>query len=146
MDGRNDRHLPKLARGPGHPLEARSLPTYRPRAEPVGGGPLLTDRAEIVWLMTPGEPDVNEWFAQLCRRPWWHSEAACRGTDPSTFVLGRGANAAVMARARAICDRCTVSEQCLDFALADPDAVGVWAGTTGTERRLLRRDATDPRP
>jgi WhiB family redox-sensing transcriptional regulator len=107
---------------------------------------LTVDHAVTRWLISGEQADPFAWLASLTRRPEWHADAACRGHSPSTFVLGRGANAAVMDRARAICDRCTVSEQCLDFALADPDAVGIWAGTTGAERRLLRRDATGPRP
>jgi WhiB family transcriptional regulator, redox-sensing transcriptional regulator len=43
-----------------------------------------------------------------------------------------------MARARAVCDRCTVTEECLAFALADPYAMGVWGGTTGRQRRAMR--------
>jgi hypothetical protein len=58
----------------------------------------------------------------------------------ATFVVHRGANAAVMARARAICDQCTVSEQCLSYAMADVDTVGIWAGTTGRERRQMRAE------
>jgi WhiB family redox-sensing transcriptional regulator len=43
-----------------------------------------------------------------------------------------------MARARAICAVCPVTDQCLAFALADTDLVGCWAGTTGQERRAMR--------
>jgi hypothetical protein len=80
----------------------------------------VTD-AEILWFITNDDSDPSAWLAQLTRRPSWHSDAACRGIGAATFVLGRGANESIMARARAICDRCTVSEECLDFAL---DAMG----------------------
>jgi WhiB family redox-sensing transcriptional regulator len=99
------------------------------------------NRAEVVWMLsTDGsdQADPLQWLAELTRRPEWHADAACRGADPAAFVLARGANAAVMARARAVCDRCTVTEECLAFALADPYAMGVWGGTTGRQRKLMR--------
>ena len=102
----------------------------------------MTD-AEIAWLISgdPSDPsDPSAWLAELVRRPPWHAEAACQGHSPSAFVLARGANAAVMARARAVCDRCTVTEECLAFALADPYAMGVWGGTTGRQRRAMRAE------
>ena len=98
------------------------------------------------WLISGDESDPYIWLASLTRRPEWHSRAACRGAGTSAFVLARGANAAVMARARAICSTCSVTVECLDYALADSDAVGIWGGTTGTERRQIRMDATNPGP
>jgi len=97
----------------------------------------VTD-AEVRWLISNDQADPFAWLAELTRRPPWHSQAACRGMAPSTFVLGRGANESVMSRARAICDVCPVTEECLAYALADPDAMGIWAGTTGQERRAMR--------
>lgn len=41
--------------------------------------------------------------------------------------------------ARAICSRCLCRDECLDYALADPTLVGIWAGTTTVERPKLRR-------
>ena len=102
----------------------------------------MTDRAEIVWLMTPDEPDLATWLAELLRRPEWHARAACRGMGASAFFPSRGANAGTMSRARDTCSRCTVTVECLDYALADSDLTGIWGGSTGTERRAMRRDAT----
>ena len=44
-------------------------------------------------------------------------------------------------RARELCAGCAVRGPCLEVALSDPDAVmvGMWASTTPTERRALRR-------
>jgi WhiB family transcriptional regulator, redox-sensing transcriptional regulator len=41
--------------------------------------------------------------------------------------------------ARAVCAQCSVREQCLAYALNDPDARawGVWGGTTPRERREM---------
>ena len=116
------------------------LPLDRPWRGWAGALLAVTDHAVTRWLISGEQADPFAWLASLTRRPEWHADAACRGHSPSTFVLGRGANAAVMYRARAICDRCTVSEQCLDFALADPDAVGIWGGTTAQVRRAMRAE------
>jgi WhiB family redox-sensing transcriptional regulator len=100
----------------------------------------VTD-AEIVWMLSTDESDqadLGQWLARLTRRPSWHTEAACRGAGTDAFIIGRGCNAAVNARARAICAGCTVSEQCLSYALEDVDTVGIWAGTTGQQRRAMR--------
>ena len=102
----------------------------------------MTDRGVTAWLLSNGEPDPYIWLAELTRRPAWHADAACRGMGPDAFVIARGANVNTMARARAVCATCPASEPCLSYALADPDCVGIWGGTTGTERRQLRRDAT----
>jgi len=100
----------------------------------------VTD-AELVWMIAGdegGDSDPSEWLAQLTRRPEWHADAACRGHGTSAFVLSRGANAAVTARARAVCSTCRVLPECLDYALADVDTTGIWGGTTGRERRAMR--------
>jgi WhiB family redox-sensing transcriptional regulator len=97
-----------------------------------------TDHAVTGWLISGDPSDPYIWLASLTRRPSWHASAACRGSGISAFVGGRGANAAVMARARAICSTCPVTEECLDFALADPDSTGIWGGTTGRQRRAMR--------
>src|SRR5450759_763067 len=99
------------------------------------GGPghlsmTTSDHAVTSWLISNDDSDPLQWLAELTRRPAWHARAACRGTDPAKFVLGRGANANTMARARAVCATCPVSEPCLSYALADCDCVGVWSGTT----------------
>jgi len=42
-------------------------------------------------------------------------------------------------RARAVCGGCPVREQCYQYAMGDPDLMGMWAGFTEKERRELRR-------
>ena len=42
-------------------------------------------------------------------------------------------------RARAVCASCGVREECYQYAMDDPDLVGMWAGFTEKERRELRR-------
>jgi WhiB family redox-sensing transcriptional regulator len=71
----------------------------------------------------------------------WQREAACRGLSlaesQAIFFPSRGDS---IDEARAICDRCPVTEECLAFALAN-NCIGVWAGTSDRQRRRLRRGA-----
>jgi WhiB family transcriptional regulator, redox-sensing transcriptional regulator len=65
--------------------------------------------------------------------------AACRTADPELFfpIGGGGAGIAEIARAKAVCGRCPVREQCLDYAVESRQAHGVWGGTTVDERRAI---------
>jgi WhiB family redox-sensing transcriptional regulator len=38
-----------------------------------------------------------------------------------------------------MCARYPIREKCLSYALAQPDPVGVWGGTTGRERKVMRQ-------
>jgi WhiB family transcriptional regulator, redox-sensing transcriptional regulator len=71
----------------------------------------------------------------------WAASGACRHSDPELFfpVTAIGPAASQVARAKAVCRRCPVRDQCLEFALDSGQAFGVWGGTTGEERRLIRR-------
>lgn len=40
--------------------------------------------------------------------------------------------------AKAICRRCPVLDECKEYALSNPDLVGVWGGTTTMERNRAR--------
>lgn len=77
----------------------------------------------------------------------WPELAACRdpGVDPEIFFpLGEiGPGAGQIAAARAVCARCPVVSQCLDWALRAGEPAGIWGGTTPDERRRLRRYARD---
>jgi hypothetical protein len=100
------------------------------------GGAALTTTAITRWLMIPNAPeelDPAEWFASILRRPEWHSRAACRGAGTTAFfpTVGRSARAAV-----AVCGGCQVADECRAHAQADPEATGVWGGTTEKQRRL----------
>ena len=43
--------------------------------------------------------------------------------------------------AKSVCQQCPVKQPCLDEALKNPSLQGVWGGTTGNERRRLRRES-----
>jgi WhiB family transcriptional regulator, redox-sensing transcriptional regulator len=74
-------------------------------------------------------------IAELFGRPEWQRYGACRGESIEMFVPSRGGN---FATARELCRRCAVRQECLDFAMADEDVVGMWGMTTAPERRAMR--------
>ncbi|WP_410661759.1 WhiB family transcriptional regulator [Amycolatopsis sp. lyj-112] len=67
------------------------------------------------------------------------SQAACRGVDPELFfpVTEIGPGAQQVARAKDVCARCPVASACLDFAVDNGLAYGVFGGLSGAERRRL---------
>ncbi len=71
----------------------------------------------------------------------WRNRAACLDEDPDLFfpVGTTGPAVAQAEAAKAICRRCPVREECLDFAMTTGQAFGVWGGLTEEERRALRR-------
>ena len=65
----------------------------------------------------------------------WRELAACRGTDLEVFFPGRGETAGP---ARQVCAGCPVRQPCLDYAITNRIAYGVWGGLTERERRALQ--------
>jgi WhiB family redox-sensing transcriptional regulator len=93
------------------------------------------NEALVQWLMSaPDGPDERLTLEDFLQRPAWHQEAACAGQTDLFFVKGTPPT-----RTRQICGGCPVREECLAYALADPELVGLWGGTTERERRELRR-------
>ena len=70
----------------------------------------------------------------------WRSKAACRGANQAIFFPERGGDAWTAFR---ICATCPVRVECLDYAIDNPDVVGIWGGMSDRKRTLLRRQ---PRP
>ncbi|POX46094.1 WhiB family transcriptional regulator [Streptomyces sp. Ru71] len=71
----------------------------------------------------------------------WREHAACRHEDPDLFFpIGTSGPSLVQTeQAKAVCRGCPVREPCLRFALDTDQTIGVWGGTSETERRALRR-------
>lgn len=62
----------------------------------------------------------------------WMADAACRTHTVDHWFSEVPGNS--YAEAKAVCDRCPVRQQCLDYALNRED-YGVWGGLTPRERR-----------
>jgi WhiB family transcriptional regulator, redox-sensing transcriptional regulator len=71
----------------------------------------------------------------------WVYQARCRDTDPELFFpIGTTGPAAVqIAAAKAVCAKCEVRAQCLEWAMTTGQDAGVWGGMSEEERRALRR-------
>lgn len=100
----------------------------------------------------------------------WHADAACGepGVDPDWFfadkhsLVERGladpnilsqtglpADSFIVikeatAEAKAICARCPVQVECLEYALENREQYGVWGGTTRDERKAMLRARPNP--
>lgn len=75
----------------------------------------------------------------------WQFDAACRGEDSSLFFAPNhferyGEKESREARAKAICARCPVRSECLEYALRIREPHGVWGGLNETERRQVLRE------
>lgn len=74
----------------------------------------------------------------------WQFDAACLGavakTGEDLFFHSDepGGNASRVKKAKAICATCPVKQKCLRYAV-DNDLLGVWGGTTDSERKKLRK-------
>ena len=71
----------------------------------------------------------------------WRHRAACRDEDPELFfpVGTSGPVLLQITEAKAVCRRCPVSAECLNWALASGQDAGVWGGMSEDERRALKR-------
>jgi WhiB family redox-sensing transcriptional regulator len=81
--------------------------------------------------------------------PPWQFRAACRGEDAGLFFApgyfeAREEKEAREARAKAICARCPVRDECLEYALSIREIHGVWGGMNEIERRTLLRERERP--
>jgi len=70
----------------------------------------------------------------------WRHRAACRDFDPELFfpVSETGPGARQVAQAKAVCARCPVRAECLDYALDNGLDHGIFGGLTEQERRKVR--------
>lgn len=69
--------------------------------------------------------------------PWrldWSKRAACLNMDTDLFYPDKGRSTRM---AKAVCRRCPVTAQCLEWALEHNERFGVWGGLSEPERRRL---------
>lgn len=75
----------------------------------------------------------------------WRERAECIGYDPDVFVTTE--RDWTPNKALEICSRCSVTEECLDYAIETHQRIGVWGGKTATQRERvakLRRTKRGP--
>ncbi|MFE0731703.1 WhiB family transcriptional regulator [Streptomyces antibioticus] len=73
----------------------------------------------------------------------WRESAECRHEDPDLFFpIGTSGPALLQTeQAKAVCRRCPVREACLERAMNTDQTLGVWGGTSESERRAIKRRA-----
>jgi WhiB family redox-sensing transcriptional regulator len=82
--------------------------------------------------MTENLLEVNKvaWMQlALCREvggDFWHADEG----EGQTYATNR---------AIAICKQCPVRDLCLDYALTNNEMIGVWGGTTPSQRKRMRK-------
>ncbi len=85
--------------------------------------------------MTARQPRHADLAAPARVAARWREVAAGPGTDREGFFPGRGESAEP---ARQVCARCPVRQLCLDYAVSNRIAYGIWGGLAERERRALR--------
>ena len=78
---------------------------------------------------------ISDWLISQPQDSW-RADAACRGADTDVFFIGPGhkPDAAI-----AVCDRCEVRDECLEYALDNDEEFGIWGGLMPKQRKELRR-------
>ena len=71
----------------------------------------------------------------------WRHHAVCRDEDPELFFpIGTSGPALLQVeQAKAVCRRCSVTDECLQWALESGQDAGVWGGMSEEERRAVKR-------
>ncbi|MGO8885481.1 MAG: WhiB family transcriptional regulator [Streptosporangiaceae bacterium] len=71
----------------------------------------------------------------------WRHHAACQDEDPELFFpIGNTGPALVQIdEAKRVCQRCAVTDSCLQWALESGQDAGVWGGLSEDERRAHKR-------
>jgi WhiB family transcriptional regulator, redox-sensing transcriptional regulator len=74
----------------------------------------------------------------------WQLDGACRGEDSALFFAPnyfekRDEKNTRETKAKAICARCVVRDECLEYALGIREPHGIWGGLNEFERRQLLR-------
>lgn len=104
---------------------------------------MAAPRREINELLagTRGRDVLN-----LLAPPEWTRDALCAQVDPEIFFPGKGESAV---QARRICAACTVTDECLEFALRYESGengtyaygtVGIYGATSPRQRRKLLKE------
>ncbi|APD18216.1 WhiB family transcription factor [Mycobacterium phage Hammy] len=71
----------------------------------------------------------------------WEADALCAQVDPELFFPNKGQSTK---EAKRICAACPVLEKCRERALSfDGEVFGIWGGTTGADRKLIKRQARE---
>lgn len=85
-------------------------------------------------------------LARLATPQPWKNDAACTGLDPDLFYPPPVGGRAQAQAAKAVCAGCPVRLECLAYALASGEELGIWGGLSERERRKIRALLNTIRP
>ena len=71
----------------------------------------------------------------------WRIDAICAQTDPESFYPEKSGSTR---DAKAVCASCTVSAECLDYAIDNDERFGIWGGLSERERRQIKKALSQP--
>ena len=63
----------------------------------------------------------------------------CKAVDPDLFFPEDYTNRVTVLEAKAVCQSCPLTTECLQYAMSDSSLDGIWGGTTPQDRKNLRR-------
>ena len=67
----------------------------------------------------------------------WMKGAICRAWDPEEWFSETGHYGPANAKALALCGMCNVQADCLEYAIGNRIAFGIWGGRTPQQRARL---------
>lgn len=111
--------------------------TYHDLADTYDCTPSTIERRVTDYTGDYGEGRGPRPVAWLWELPDWLDRALCAQTDPESFFPHKGGSTR---QAKSVCLRCTVSAECLDWALEHDERHGIWGGLSGPERHKIQRD------
>jgi WhiB family redox-sensing transcriptional regulator len=73
--------------------------------------------------------------------PNWveYGQPLCQQVDPDLFFPIRDDDPIHLRMIKKICDSCKLKQKCFEYALNDLHIVGIWGGTTWSQREAIRR-------
>lgn len=70
----------------------------------------------------------------------WMKDAACAGNKEANWFPDIPGRTPEIALAMKICKECLVQQECLNYAIARPELLGIWGGVTARKRGSIRAE------
>lgn len=107
------------------------------QARPIRLGIPWSDEERAVHRRTAIDAHLDGHLVPDIPQGDWVSDALCAQVDGELFFPEKGGS---NREAKAVCGRCPVTQECLDWAMATDQPAGIFGGLSVNERRRLRRE------